>query len=135
MRLMSTYVPKKWDEKPYDIIEGRMKCTKASVEFAMSDDIEGTANVEYVMFYQSFDDRDPHSARAQYVALMRIAGKVKGKSGSFALMDNGTFEGGAARSTVTIIPDSGTGELAKISGAGSYKADHTGCTMELDASF
>lgn len=135
MRIVSTYVPSKWDEKAYEVIEGRMKCTKASVEFAMSGDIEGAANVEYVMFYQSFDDRDPHKARAQYVSLMRITGNVKGKSGSFALGDNGTFEGGAAHSKVTIIPDSGTGELAKISGAGSYKADHSGCTLELDATF
>jgi Protein of unknown function (DUF3224) len=135
MRIVSTYVPKKWDEKPYEIIEDRMKSTKASVEFAFSGDIEGSANVEYLMFYQSFDPKDPHKSRAQYVALMRITGEVKGKSGSFALIDNGTFEAGVAKSSVTIIAQSGTGELAKISGAGSYKADQAGCTLELDASF
>lgn len=134
MRIVSTYVPTKWDEKPYEIIEDRMKSTKASVEFKLSGDIEGTANVEYLMFYQSFDAKDPHKARAQYVALMRITAKLKGKSGSFALIDNGTFEAGAARSKVTIIADSGTGELSRICGAGSYKADETGCTLELDAS-
>lgn len=97
MRIVSTYVPKKWDEKPYDIIEDRMKCTKAFVEFAMSGDIEGTANVEYVMFYQSFDEKDPHSARAQYVAVMRITGKLKGKSGSLALVDRERRRGNTSR--------------------------------------
>ena len=135
MRIVSTYAPTRWDEEAYETIEERMKCTKASVEFAMSGDIEGSANVEYIMFYQSFDARDPHRSRAQYVALMRIIGKVRGKSGSFALIDNGTFEGGAANSKVSIIPESGTGELSKISGAGSYKADQTGCTLELEISF
>ncbi|HXT87068.1 MAG TPA: DUF3224 domain-containing protein [Verrucomicrobiae bacterium] len=135
MRIVSSYVPTKWDEKTYETIGERMKCTEASVEFALSGDIEGSANVEYLMFYQSFDAKDPHQSRAQYVALMRIIGKVKGKSGSFALVDNGIFEGGAANSKVTIIPESGTGELSKISGAGSYKADQTGCTLELEASF
>ena len=135
MRIVSSYAPTKWDEKTYETIEERMKCTKASVEFAMSGDIEGSANVEYLMFYQSFDTKDPHQSRAQYVALMRIIGKVKGKSGSFALIDNGTFEHGAANSKISIIPESGTGELWKISGAGSYRADQTGCKLELEASF
>lgn len=134
MRIKSTYTPKKWDERPYEIIENRMKSTKATVEFAFSGDIEGSANVEYLMFYSSFDPKDPHKAKAQYVGLMRIAGKLKGKSGSFALIDSGTFESGVAKSKVTVIPESGTGELSKITGGGNYRADQGGCSLELDVS-
>lgn len=134
MRITSTYTPTKWDEKPYAIIDNRMKSTKATVEFAFSGDIEGSANVEYLMFYSSFDPKDPHNAKAQYVGLMRITGKLKGKSGSFTLIDNGTFASGVARSTVTVIPESGTGELSKITGNGNYKADQSGCSLELDVS-
>jgi len=132
MRITSTCIPKKWDEKPYEIIENRMKSTKATVEFAFSGDIEGSADVEYLMFYSSFDPEDPHKAKAQYVGLMRITGKLKGKSGSFTLLDNGTFESGAAKSKVTIVPESGTGELSNITGGGSYRADQGGCFLELD---
>ncbi len=71
-----------------------MKATKASVEYAFSGDIEGTANVEYLMFYSSFDPRDPHNAAAQYVGLIKVVGKLKGKSGSFALTDNGQVQVG-----------------------------------------
>jgi hypothetical protein len=134
MRITSTYTPKKWDEKPYEVIENRMKSTKATVEFAFSGDIEGTADVEYLMFYSSFDPNDPHNAKAQYVGLMRIAGTLKGKSGSFTLMDNGAFESGVAKSTVTVVSGSGTGELSKITGGGNYKADRAGCTLELNVS-
>ena len=42
---------------------------------------------------------------------------------------NGTFEHAG------IIPESDTGELSKISGSGSYRADQAGCTLELEASF
>jgi len=132
MRITSTYTPKKWEEKPYEIIENRMKSTKATVEFAFSGDIEGNANVEYLMFYSSFDPKDPHKAKAQYVGLMKITGKLKGKSGSFALIDNGIFESGVAKSKVTVIPESGTGELSSITGSGSYRADQGGCSLELD---
>ena len=134
MRVTSTYTPKKWDEKSYEVVENRMKSTKATVEFAFSGDIEGSANVEYLMFYSSFDPKDPHLAKAQYVGLMRITGKLKGKSGSFTLIDNGTFESGVAKSKVTVIPESGAGELSKITGGGSYRADQGGCSLELDVS-
>ena len=67
MKLSGTYTVGKWDETPYDVIEDRMKVTRASVEYAFSGDIEGTAKVEYQMFYKSFDDKDPHKAHAEYV--------------------------------------------------------------------
>jgi len=134
VKIAGTCVPTKWDEKPYEIIEDRMKATKASVEYALSGDLEGKANVEYLMFYQSFDPQDAHKAVAQYVGLFRIVGKLRGKSGSFALTDNGTYQSGGANSALSIIPGSGTGELSKISGTGSYKADQSGCTLELDVS-
>jgi hypothetical protein len=132
MRARSNFTPTKWDEKPYETIEERMKSTKATIEFTFSGDIEGKADVESLMFYSSFDPKDPHQAKAHYVALMRITGKVKSKSGSFSLIDNGIFESGVATSKVTVVPESGTGELSTISGSGTYKADQKGCVMELD---
>jgi hypothetical protein len=133
-KLSGTYSPTKWDEKPYDLIEDRMKATKATVEFSFAGDIEGAAGVEYLMFYRSFDPTDPHEAIATYVGMIRIVGKLRGKSGSFALTDSGKYEFGAAQSQLSVIPGSGTGELSKISGSGSYRADTSGCTWELDVS-
>ncbi len=58
---------------------------------------------------------------AGYVAIEHFTGSVDGKSGSFVLQHSGVMDKGDAQLTVTIVPDSGTGELAGISG-----------TMELD---
>ena len=58
---------------------------------------------------------------AGYVAIEHFTGSVDGKPGSFVLQHNGVMDKGDARLTVSIVPDSGTGELAGISG-----------TMELD---
>ena len=134
MKLSGTYTLKKWEETPYDVIEKRMKATRASVEYAFSGDLEGSAKVEHLMFYTFFDDKDPHKADAQYVGVMRIIGKMKGKSGSFAVKDSGAYGSGLAKSALSIIPGSGTGELSGISGIGSYKADQSGWTWEFDVS-
>ena len=122
MKISGTFKLNKWDEKPYDVIENRMKSTKTTAEFIFTGDIEGIANVESLMFYKSFDLKDPHKAEAQYVGLVKITGKLKGKSGSFTMIDHGEFESGVARSSLTIIPGSGTGELSRITGSGSYTA-------------
>jgi hypothetical protein len=53
---------------------------------------------------------------AGYVALERVSGKLKGRSGSFVLQHNGTMNRGTAELTVTVVPDSGAGELRGLSG-------------------
>jgi uncharacterized protein DUF3224 len=53
---------------------------------------------------------------AGYVALERVSGKLKGRSGSFVLQHNGTMNRGTAELAVTVVPDSGAGELRGLSG-------------------
>lgn len=134
MRIYGSYIPTKWDESTIQIIEDQMKLTRATVEFTFSGDIEGIANVEYLMFYSSFDPDDMHKSVAEYVGQLRISGKLKGKAGTFVLSDSGTFTGGVAHSELAIISGSGTDELSGISGVGEYSADQHGCTWEMEIS-
>jgi hypothetical protein len=53
---------------------------------------------------------------AGYVAMERVTGSLGGKKGSFALQHSGTMDRGVAHLAVTVVPDSGTGELEGISG-------------------
>ena len=53
---------------------------------------------------------------AGYVAIERVTGSLGGKSGSFALQHSGTMDRGAAQLRVTVVPDSGTGQLAGLTG-------------------
>jgi Protein of unknown function (DUF3224) len=53
---------------------------------------------------------------AGYVAMERVTGKLKGRSGSFVLQHSGTMTRGAPVSTIGVVPDSGTGELRGLSG-------------------
>jgi hypothetical protein len=52
-----------------------------------------------------------------YVALELVTGTLNGKKGSFMLQHKGTMRKGAYTMNVTVVPDSGTDELAGISGA------------------
>jgi hypothetical protein len=54
---------------------------------------------------------------AGYVALERVTGKLQGRSGSFVLQHSATMKRGAPESSITVVPDSGTGELTGLSGS------------------
>ena len=53
---------------------------------------------------------------AGYVALERATGTLAGRKGSFVLQHNGSMNRGTATLTVSVVPDSGTEELAGLSG-------------------
>lgn len=53
---------------------------------------------------------------AGYVAMEQVTGTLSARAGTFALQHTGTMERGAATLSVTVVPDSGTGELAGLAG-------------------
>lgn len=53
---------------------------------------------------------------AGYVAMERVTGRLHGREGSFALQHYGVMNRGERKLTVTVVPDSGTGELQGLSG-------------------
>lgn len=53
---------------------------------------------------------------AGYVAIERVTGTLKGKTGSFVLQHSGTMTRGAPQLIITVVPDSGTGELVGLTG-------------------
>ena len=53
---------------------------------------------------------------AGYVAIERVSGSLQGRSGSFVLQHTGAMNRGAQQLSITIVPDSGGGQLAGISG-------------------
>jgi hypothetical protein len=71
---------------------------------------------------------------AGYVAMERVTGTLKGRSGSFVLQHNATMTRGEPQLSITVVPDSGSGQLVGITGkmniiiaAGkhSYEFDYT----------
>ncbi len=132
MKAEGIYKVKKWDEKPYEEMSAEMKMTKASVEYSLEGEIQGTAFLEYLMFYKYFDQNDPHNSSAVYTGLMKFEGKLQGKEGSFVIEDKGKFENGLADSSLQIISGSGLGGLKGITGTGKYIADKEGARLKLE---
>jgi len=69
-----------------------------------------------------------------YVAIEHVSGTLHGKAGSFVLQHSGTMTRGDGRTTVTVIPDSGTDDLIGLAGTmtiliadgeHSYEFDYT----------
>lgn len=53
---------------------------------------------------------------AGYVAIERVTGTLDGRDGTFALQHSGTMTRGVPQLAITVVPDSGTGELAGLAG-------------------
>jgi hypothetical protein len=53
---------------------------------------------------------------AGYVAIERVTGTLHGRTGTFVLQHAGTMHGGNQQLSITVVPASGTGALAGITG-------------------
>lgn len=53
---------------------------------------------------------------AGYVAIERVEGRLGARAGTFVLQHSGTMNRGEASLSVSVVPDSGTGELAGLAG-------------------
>jgi Protein of unknown function (DUF3224) len=53
---------------------------------------------------------------AVYVAIERVTGTLQGRDGSFVLLHNGAMTSDAQHLTITVVPDSGAGQLVGIAG-------------------
>jgi len=53
---------------------------------------------------------------AGYVAIELVTGTLEGRAGTFVLQHSGTMNRGTPALVITVVPDSGTGELAGLTG-------------------
>src|SRR5438445_559257 len=59
----------------------------------------------------------PVTGSAGYVAMERVTGTLRGRSGTFVLQHSGTMTRGAPQLSVTVVPDSATGQLVGLAGS------------------
>ncbi len=53
---------------------------------------------------------------AGYVAIERVSGTLHGRNGTFVLQHLGIMTRGSPQLTISVVPDSGTGELVGLAG-------------------
>ncbi len=108
---------KSWDEKPYSEGAGLPKLTQASVDKTYTGDIEAEGHVEYLMMYRP-------DGSATFVGLERITGRIGDRTGSFVLQRTGSFEGGQAKESYSVVAGSATGDLRSLTGEGTSSVGH-----------
>jgi Protein of unknown function (DUF3224) len=110
-----TFKVASWDENTYQELSEAAKLTRASVTFGLEGDITGEATWEALMYYR----RD---GTAAYTGIQLISGQLAGLDGTFAVVADGEFADGEARSRWQVIEGSGTGALAGLAGSGTAVA-------------
>ena len=95
--------PQAADEKASSV--GRMTLDKQ-----FRGDLEATSRGEMLAV------RTAVEGSAGYVAMEQVTGTLAGRTGTFALQHTGTMTRGALQLSVTVVPDSGTGQLAGLKG-------------------
>lgn len=83
---------------------------RMSIDKQFHGDLEATSQGEML------SARTGVEGSAGYVAIERVSGLLHGRRGTFVLQHSGTMERGAPRLSVTVVPDSGTGELEGLEG-------------------
>ena len=84
--------------------------TRFSINKMIHGDMEATTKGEV------FAGGDYTKGTAGYVAIEVVTGSLEGKQGSFALMQMATMDASGPQLTAKVVPGSGTGALAGISG-------------------
>lgn len=113
-----------WQADPYDDRDG-IALSRTRVTKTFTGELAGTSTAELLMAMA------PHES-ASYVGFERIDGSLHGRQGSFVLHHSASAEGGKQTASWTIVPDTGTGELAGIRGAARILiAPDGGHTLEL----
>jgi hypothetical protein len=103
---------------PEDKAEGST-LARLSIDKQYHGDLEATGKGEMLTATTSV------KGSAGYVAMERISGTLRGRSGTFVLQHSGTMAHGAFELSVTVVPDSATGQLAGLTGklTGTVAAD------------
>jgi hypothetical protein len=103
--------PQKADNKPAETAGlGRM-----SIDKHFQGDLEAGSSGEMLSFLTEVQ------GSGAYVAIERVTGKLGGRSGTFVLHHTGIMTRGVPQLSISVAPDSGTGELEGISGIMTIK--------------
>ena len=117
MLIKATFRITSWDEEPFDEPEDGPKLTRAHVKKSFHGDLSGTGNLMYVMAHLG-------SGSASFSGYEKVVGSLGGRTGSFVLRHSGSYDREKATATYEVVPGSGTGELAGLSGTGGFSAGH-----------
>lgn len=112
-----------WDEQPTrELADGR-RFSRAQVRLGPAGDHPDgpgalrSATYEALLYYAA-------DGSSTYVTVMEVSAVLDGRAGTFVLTGSGTYDGTTADGRLAVVPGSGTGGLAGISGSVTSRSTH-----------
>jgi hypothetical protein len=125
-RASGTFEVKLIPQKPDNEVAASANLGRMSIDKKFSGDLEATSKGEMLAAMTGI------KGSAGYVAIERVSGTLHGRSGTFILQHSGTMTRGAPELSVTVVPDSGTGELMGLEGKLTIKIEAAKHFYEFD---
>ncbi len=107
---MSTHATGTFEVKLVPQPAGEDPLGRMTIDKQFHGDLEATSKGQMLSF------GSPVKGSAGYVAMEQVSGKLNGRTGTFVLQHSGTMTRGTPELSVTVVPDSGTGELVGLTG-------------------
>jgi hypothetical protein len=103
-----------------------IKLGRMSIDKTFRGDLAGTSIGEMLSAMTTV------KGSAGYVAIEQVSGSLAGKKGNFVLQHFGTMNKGQSSLVLEVVPDSGSGQLAGLSGTMAIKLDEGRHSYEFD---
>lgn len=107
---VGTFEVKLNPQKPDDPVAESANLGRMLIDKQFHGDLDATSKGEMLAAMSDV------KGSAGYVAMERVTGSLNGHSGSFVLQHSGTMTRGVPQLSVTVVPDSGTGQLVGLTG-------------------
>jgi hypothetical protein len=107
----------RYDEEPYGEADGA-EVSRVHISRTFTGDLDGESTAELLIAKSE--------GGGGYVGHDRITGTLQGRTGGFVFQHTGLMGPAGVTNTGVIVPGTGTGELAGISGEGAMLADEDG---------
>ncbi len=106
-----------WDESPLVEFDDGSRLTRADV--ALCDGADGLESGTFhsVMYYRP-------DGTSSYTTVMHLEATLEGRSGSFVLLGEGTYDGATAEGRLVIVTGSATGDLVGLAGTAQSDSTH-----------
>jgi hypothetical protein len=102
-------------EPPFEVGDEGVSLARATITKTFTGELEAKSTVHMLGASTTVQ------GTAAYVALERVVGRLGKRSGSFVFQHSAWMRGGESHLSLTVVPDSGTGELRGLSGEMSIK--------------
>lgn len=123
-KIKCTYKVEEWKEEIAEALSMTSKFASVRAHGPLSGEIVGQVNMFYLLAYVT-------EKEGKYSGYTQISGRYGSHEGTFLVEECGVFDAETVRSSMTVVPGSGTGGFESVSGRGEYVALHGNAVESL----